>query len=58
MLMKIGQNYGISNVGNLAVKQLRVEKFFAFWGLDLTTHTTPMECGRDFRVKFNVSIYN
>ncbi|XP_015260642.1 PREDICTED: pyruvate dehydrogenase phosphatase regulatory subunit, mitochondrial-like, partial [Cyprinodon variegatus] len=27
--------------------------FFAFWGQDLDTFTTPLECGREFRVKFD-----
>lgn len=34
---------------------MRVEKFYAFWGQDLDTRTTPLECGRVWRVKFNVS---
>lgn len=38
------------------MKALRVEKFYAFWGQDLDTTTTPLECGRSWRVKFDVSI--
>lgn len=37
------------------MKALRVEKFYAFWGQDLDTTTTPLECGRSWRVKFDVS---
>lgn len=39
------------------MKALRVEKFYAFWGQDLDTSTTPLECGRSWRVKFDVSIF-
>ena len=54
-LMKTGKNYGIRNAGYYALRALRTEKFFAYWGTDLTPHTTPMECGREYRVKFDVS---
>ncbi|GAB1607286.1 pyruvate dehydrogenase phosphatase regulatory subunit, mitochondrial-like [Argonauta hians] len=52
-LMRAGVDYGIRNVGFNCMKELRVEKFFASWGVDLTPITTPFECGREFRVKFN-----
>lgn len=55
-LMEAGQKYGIQHAGYYAMRSLRVEKFFAFWGQDLDTTTTPMECGRTWRVKFDVSI--
>ena len=35
------------------MRTLRIEKFFAFWGQDLDTTTTPFECGRSFRVKLD-----
>lgn len=53
-LMEAGQKYGIKHCGYYAMRTLRVEKFFAFWGQDLDTFTTPLECGRMWRVKFNV----
>ncbi len=34
----------------------RIEKFYAFWGQDLDSHTTPMECGRGFRCKMKSDI--
>ncbi|XP_059055384.1 pyruvate dehydrogenase phosphatase regulatory subunit, mitochondrial isoform X4 [Achroia grisella] len=49
-LMAEGEKYGISHVGYYASRALRVEKFFAFWGPDLDTKTTPLECGRTWRV--------
>ncbi|KAJ8738008.1 hypothetical protein PYW08_000603 [Mythimna loreyi] len=55
-LMTIGEKYGISHVGYYASRALRVEKFFAFWGQDLDTMTTPLECGRTWRVKFDKDI--
>lgn len=51
--MSVGQKYGIRNAGYYALRSLRIEKFFAFWGQDLDTFTTPLECGREFRVKFD-----
>lgn len=54
-LLEAGQKYDIGLSGYLAMRSLRVEKFYAFWGQDLDTSTTPLECGRSWRVKFNVS---
>ncbi|XP_043224841.1 pyruvate dehydrogenase phosphatase regulatory subunit, mitochondrial-like isoform X2 [Amphibalanus amphitrite] len=53
LLMERGQDYGVALAGYFAMRSLRVEKFYAFWGQDLGTTTTPLECGRGFRVKFN-----
>nr|XP_020479167.1 pyruvate dehydrogenase phosphatase regulatory subunit, mitochondrial [Monopterus albus] len=52
-VVSVGQKYGIRNAGYYALRSLRIEKFFAFWGQDLDTFTTPLECGREFRVKFD-----
>ncbi|KAB0792639.1 hypothetical protein PPYR_14600 [Photinus pyralis] len=51
-LMKAGEKYGMRHVGYYATRALRIEKFYAFWGQDLDTRTTPLECGRTWRVKF------
>ena len=48
-----GKNYGIANAGYFALRGLRIEKMFSFWGQDLDKRTTPFECGRDFRVKLD-----
>lgn len=53
-VMSVGQKYGIRNAGYYALRSLRIEKFFAFWGQDLDSFTTPLECGREFRVKFDM----
>ncbi|KAM9817195.1 pyruvate dehydrogenase phosphatase regulatory subunit, mitochondrial [Neosynchiropus ocellatus] len=52
-VMSVGQKYGIRNAGYYALRSLRIEKFFAFWGQDLDAFTTPLECGREFRVKLD-----
>ncbi|XP_029464755.1 pyruvate dehydrogenase phosphatase regulatory subunit, mitochondrial isoform X2 [Rhinatrema bivittatum] len=52
-VMSVGQKYGIRNSGYYALRSLRIEKFFAFWGQDLDAFTTPLECGREFRVKLD-----
>ena len=54
-LMAAGHNYGVQNAGYYALRALRIEKFFAYWGLELTPYATPLECGRELRVKFEVS---
>lgn len=55
--MSVGQKYGIRNAGYYALRSLRIEKFFAFWGQDLNTLTTPLECGRESRVKLEKVLY-
>lgn len=54
-LMAVGKTYGLRNAGYYCLRALRTEKFFAYWGSDLTPYTTPLECGREYRVKFEVS---
>ncbi|KAE8737552.1 hypothetical protein FOCC_FOCC016988 [Frankliniella occidentalis] len=51
-LKEVGERYDLRHTGYYAMRALRVEKFFAFWGQDLDTTTTPLECGRSWRVKF------
>lgn len=55
-LINAGEKYDITHAGHYATRALRVEKFYAFWGQDLDTTTTPLECGRVWRVKFDVSL--
>lgn len=55
--MSVGQKYGIRNAGYYALRSLRIEKFFAFWGQDLNTLTTPMECGGESRVKLEKVLF-
>ncbi|GAB6031167.1 hypothetical protein CHUAL_007971 [Chamberlinius hualienensis] len=52
-LISTGAKYDIQHAGAFAMRTLRIEKFYAFWGQDLDTTTTPLECGRGFRVKYN-----
>uniref|UniRef100_A0A0A9WV29 Pyruvate dehydrogenase phosphatase regulatory subunit, mitochondrial n=1 Tax=Lygus hesperus TaxID=30085 RepID=A0A0A9WV29_LYGHE len=52
-IIEAGETYGVKHVGYYAMRALRVEKFYAFWGQDLDTTTTPLECGRTWRVKFD-----
>ncbi len=53
LLVRVGHKYGLRHAGSIAMRTLRIEKFFAFWGQDLDTTTSPLECGRSFRVKFD-----
>jgi len=50
-IMEAGAPLGIKHCGYYAMHALRIEKFYAFWGQDLDSQTTPFECGRSFRVK-------
>ncbi|KAK9499297.1 hypothetical protein O3M35_002353 [Rhynocoris fuscipes] len=52
-IIEAGEKYGLKHFGYYAMRALRVEKFYAFWGQDLDTTTTPLECGRSWRVKFD-----
>nr|CAD7404108.1 unnamed protein product [Timema cristinae] len=52
-LIEAGKKYGIRHAGYYAMRAIRVERFYAFWGQDLDTTTTPLECGRSWRVKFD-----
>ncbi|RZF48075.1 hypothetical protein LSTR_LSTR002141 [Laodelphax striatellus] len=52
-LIEAGEKYGIQHAGHYAMRALRIERYFAFWGQDLDTMTTPLECGRSWRVKFD-----
>ena len=52
-LMKVGRDYGIRNVGQLAMRFLRIEKFIPFWAEELSAVTTPNEVNRTFKVKFD-----
>ncbi|ENN70883.1 pyruvate dehydrogenase phosphatase regulatory subunit, mitochondrial [Dendroctonus ponderosae] len=55
-LINAGEKYDITHAGHYATRALRVEKFYAFWGQDLDTTTTPLECGRVWRVKFDKKV--
>lgn len=55
-LVNAGRKWGMTHAGYYAMRALRIEKFYAFWGQDLDSSTTPLECGRGFRVKFNKDI--
>ncbi|XP_018566910.1 pyruvate dehydrogenase phosphatase regulatory subunit, mitochondrial [Anoplophora glabripennis] len=55
-IIQAGEKYGLIHAGHYATRALRVEKFYAFWGQDLDTTTTPLECGRVWRVKFDKKV--
>ncbi|CAB4067890.1 PDPR [Lepeophtheirus salmonis] len=44
-ILSEGDEFGISQCGYYAMRALRIEKFFAFWGQDLDSHSTPLEQG-------------
>ncbi len=51
VIMREGGEFGIRHCGYYAVHALRIEKFYGFWGQDLDSQSTPLECGRHFRTK-------
>lgn len=55
-LLLHGKNYGLRSAGYYALRTLRMEKFFALWGTDISSLDTPLECGREYRVKLSVSV--
>ena len=50
-LQEQGSSLGVKHCGYYAMHAVRIEKFFALWGQDLDSQSTPYECGRAFRVK-------
>ena len=40
VLFEKGRNYGIMNAGYFAMRALRIEKMFSFWGQDLDKNTS------------------
>ncbi|KAK9701359.1 FAD dependent oxidoreductase central domain [Popillia japonica] len=55
-ILEHGKKYGMKHAGYYATRTIRVERFYAFWGQDLDTRTTPLECGRSWRVKFDKGV--
>uniref|UniRef100_A0AC34FMU9 Pyruvate dehydrogenase phosphatase regulatory subunit, mitochondrial n=1 Tax=Panagrolaimus sp. ES5 TaxID=591445 RepID=A0AC34FMU9_9BILA len=52
-LVAAGKEYSLAHAGYYALRHLRIEKFYVYWGQDIHTLVTPVECGRSFRVDFN-----
>lgn len=57
ILLKVGHDYGVRDVGSLTQRYMRIEKFIPFWAEDLNSYTTPIEAGNTYRVKFDVRIF-
>ncbi|XP_019628751.1 PREDICTED: pyruvate dehydrogenase phosphatase regulatory subunit, mitochondrial-like [Branchiostoma belcheri] len=55
-IMHKGRDFGIRNVGYYTIAHLRMERAFAFWGIDLDASVTPFECQREHRVKFGKGV--
>ena len=51
--MRIGSDYGIRNVGLLAMRFLRIERFIPFWGDELNADTNPFETNKGGKVMLN-----
>ncbi|CAJ0565455.1 unnamed protein product, partial [Mesorhabditis spiculigera] len=51
-----GKEYSMLHAGYYTLRQLRIEKFYVYWGQDINATVTPMECGRAFRVDFKHSV--
>ncbi|XP_071785697.1 pyruvate dehydrogenase phosphatase regulatory subunit, mitochondrial-like [Asterias amurensis] len=55
-LLDAGKDVGITNAGYYALRWLRIEKFYFYWGEDFDSTTTPFEIGREMRVKFDKGV--
>lgn len=53
-IIDAGMEYSLQFAGYYALRHLRIEKFYVYWGYDINAQVTPVECGRTFRVDFNV----
>lgn len=56
-IIEAGKELGLKHCGYYAQRAVRIEKFLAYWGQDLDSFTTPVECMRDFRCKLNTDIH-
>ncbi|XP_022098124.1 pyruvate dehydrogenase phosphatase regulatory subunit, mitochondrial-like [Acanthaster planci] len=55
-LREAGKDFGIRNAGYYALRWLRIEKFYFYWGEDFDSTSTPFEIGREMRVKFDKGV--
>ena len=53
-IVDAGNEYSMMHAGYYTLRQLRIEKFYVYWGQDINATVTPVECGRSFRVDFKV----
>lgn len=51
-ILDAGKEYSLQHAGYYTLRQLRIEKFYVYWGQDINATVTPVECGRLFRVDF------
>ncbi|XP_071806737.1 pyruvate dehydrogenase phosphatase regulatory subunit, mitochondrial-like isoform X2 [Asterias amurensis] len=56
LIMNAGSDYGIRAAGYHALRWLRVEKFYTYWGVDFNNEHTPFEIGREMRVYFDKGV--
>jgi len=52
-IVEAGKEHNLRHVGYQTLRHLRMEKFYVYWGQDIDYMTTPIECGRMFRVDFD-----
>uniref|UniRef100_A0A1I7XPI7 Pyruvate dehydrogenase phosphatase regulatory subunit, mitochondrial n=1 Tax=Heterorhabditis bacteriophora TaxID=37862 RepID=A0A1I7XPI7_HETBA len=57
-IVEAGQEYSMLHAGYYTLRQLRIEKFYVYWGQDINATVTPVECGRSFRVDFKMDDYD
>ena len=55
-IIEAGKELGLKHCGYYAQRAVRIEKFLAYWGQDLDSFTTPVECMRDYRCKLDKKI--
>ncbi|EYC15909.1 hypothetical protein Y032_0035g3039 [Ancylostoma ceylanicum] len=56
-IVEAGREYSLLHAGYYTLRQLRIEKFYVYWGQDIDATVTPVECGRSFRVDFKPDEY-
>ncbi|EGT39698.1 hypothetical protein CAEBREN_31204 [Caenorhabditis brenneri] len=43
-LLQAGKEYSLQHAGYYTLRQLRIEKFYVYWGQDINATVTPVEC--------------
>jgi dimethylglycine dehydrogenase len=53
LLTEAGAAVGLADIGYRALDSLRLEKGYRLWGVDITSHWTPLEAGLERFVRFD-----
>lgn len=53
IMVQVGLDYGVRDVGTLTQRFMRIERFIPFWAEELSSFTTPFEAGNAYTVRLD-----